>query len=115
MEIQRTLKENLELLRPKLGIDSSFDVMLREFLIGQTPAAMLYLDGFIQSQVTSRVLEHLMKLTREDILPNPIEKLIQSHIPYFEVATIDNLESCVDEVLAGQAVLLLDGCTAPSP
>ena len=79
MEIQRTLKENLELLRPKLGIDSSFDVMLREFLIGQTPAAMLYLDGFIQSQVTSRVLEHLMKLTREDILPT----LSKAHpIPY---------------------------------
>ena len=72
MEIQRTLKENLELLRPKLGIDSSFDVMLRRVSYRSNSTAMLYLDGFIQSQVTSRVLEHLMKLT-EDILPNPIE------------------------------------------
>ncbi len=111
MQIEAKLQENLGLLRAKLGIDTSFDVLLREFSVGGRDAALIYLDGFIQSQVTSRLLEQLMELSREDIQPNPIDKLVRNHIPFFEVATIDTLEQCVDEILAGPAVLLVDGCT----
>lgn len=109
MEIRAKLKDNLELLRPKLGIDSSFDMLLREFAIGGRDVALIYLDGFINSESTARLMEHLMQLRREDILPDPIQKLVRSHLPFYEVAVITTLEEVVDEVLAGPAVLLVDG------
>lgn len=111
MNLESKLKDNLDKLRPKLGIDTSFDVLLREFSIGSRDAALLYLDGFIQSEVTSRLLAYLMRLTRKDVLPDPIEKLVKLHIPYFELSVVTTLEECIDEILAGPAVLLIDGCT----
>lgn len=110
MEIKAKLTENLDLLRPKIGIDSSFDMLLRKFTVGGRDVALIYLDGFINTETTARLMEHLMELTREDVVPDPIDKLVRFHIPYFEVSVINTLEEVVDEVLAGPAALLVDGC-----
>ena len=109
LRIQKKLSSNLDILRQKLGIDISFDVILREIKVGHKDGALLFLDGFVQDKTTQTVISALLNVTPSEIVPNTVKKLMEEQIPYFEVSTVDDLDEVVKEVLSGPMALLLDG------
>ena len=93
----------------ELGIDISFDLILRRISIGGKDAALVFVDGLIKDHVTVDIMRTLMALTREDVLPDPLEKILQKGLPYFEVDTSDDLDEVILQVISGPLVLLIDG------
>lgn len=109
MEVQRDLAKNLDILNQKMGIDVSFDVILREIKVGNKNAALLFLDGFVQDKTTQTVISALLKAKQAEIVPNTVKKLMEEQIPYFEVSTVDDIDELIREVLSGPMALLIDG------
>lgn len=109
MELSKNLKDNMNVLKEKLGIEESFDVISRSLKILEKDASLIFLDGFIKDDVMLRILTFLLNLQREEVLPNTIEKLIKSKIGYIEVEAVSTIEEVVDNVLAGPLALLIDG------
>jgi stage V sporulation protein AF len=107
--IESRLQDNLDLLREKLGIGESFDIIAREFSVGGKDAALIFVDGLIKDKVTLDIISSLQNAPRQEIVPCTVAKLLAHHIPYFETDIVDSLEQVVDQVLAGPAVLLIDG------
>ncbi len=108
-KITSKLDENLDFIKDKLGVDKNFDIIIREFEIAGKKAALVFVDAFANGEVITLILQNLVKLKREDIHPNPFDKLYKVHLPYMEMETSDELNEVIDQVLAGPMALLLDG------
>lgn len=111
MEIKKLvtkLDENLAYIREKLGVDTSFDIIVREFDVGGKKAALIFVDAFANSNVITLILQNLSRLKREDLAPNSLEKIYR-YIPYMEMDKSEDLDEVIDQVLAGPMALLLDG------
>ncbi len=111
LPLARSLEENLAEIKERLGVGITFDVLIRELTVGGRDAALVFIDGFIKDTATVHILKFLLKLAREDLAPQPIEKVLRTGLPYFEVETVSTVDEVVDQVLAGPAALLIDGQT----
>ncbi len=108
--IRKKLDENLLYLNERLNIgEKNFDLIQREFTVGGRRAALLFVDGLLAGQVTTLVMNALLRARREDIIPGTIEKIIHEVIPYMEVSVVDDLEESIREFLAGPMALFIDG------
>lgn len=103
------LDENLNYVKDKLGYGVSFDVLVREFSSGGRRMALVMIDGFIKDDVTLYIMRDLMSARREDVVPDPIKKLIAGRIPYFETSTTEGMEEAIASVLSGTVALFVDG------
>ena len=81
----------------------------REFRIGHKDAAMVFIDGLVTDIATVRIINSLMRLSREDILPNITDRLLSTTIEYFEVDKASDFAKVVDSILVGVVALLVDG------
>lgn len=109
VKVSKKLGKNIEIIKEQLDIDTNFDVMLREIKVGGKDAAILFLDGFAKDFQMLKILELLMHLPKEEIVPNTIKKLVQEHIGYLEVETVETIDDAINEVLAGPLALIVDG------
>ena len=109
-KISKKLEENIAYIKERLEIgESNFDVILKEITIGGKKAALLFVDGFTNSELAAFVLRSLLNVQREEILPGTLEKLLREIIPLSEVTLINDLEEAIRETLAGPNILFLDG------
>ncbi|MEW5784884.1 MAG: spore germination protein [Bacillota bacterium] len=109
-KISKKIEENLEYLKKRLGIgESNFDVILKEIVIGGKKAALLFVDGFTNNDNSSFILRAILNVRREEIIPDPLDKLLRHIIPYGEVSPINDLEEAIRETLAGPMILFVDG------
>ncbi len=107
--IHPKIEDNIDYFRQELGIGISYDVILREFKIGRKKAAFIFLDGFANGEVIIYIMQTLLEAKQEEIVPNPLEKIIAKMLPYGEITLVDNLEESVNELLGGPLVFLIDG------
>ncbi len=104
------LEENLRLVRQKLRAEASFDLVVRELVIADRPAAIVFVDGFIKDGTMAKMLQFFATVTAEDRDAQPDAAAFAARfVPYTEVETSADADAAVTAVLSGQLVLLLDG------
>ncbi|MFW5991942.1 MAG: spore germination protein [Halanaerobiaceae bacterium] len=106
--VKKNLMKNIDILKKELGADENFDVLIREFEIGNKKAGLVFLDGFIKDDLILPIM-HLMESRREDVCLNTIKKILNNRLPYYEVEVVEDLDKVVQQILAGPQVLLIDG------
>lgn len=99
----------MDALESRLGADASFDVITRRFSVGGRDAAFLHLDGFIQTTPAMRVLEALMRADEGALARDPAAQLERHVVAHFEVKWVKGPEEASDELLVGQAALVVAG------
>lgn len=107
-KIDRNIEKNLRVVKEKLGSDISFDIVIREFKIGDKKAALCHVDAFADDTVVALIMQVLVRLEREEVLPNIKEK-IKGAIPYTDIEVKDKMVDIMDEVMAGPMALFIDG------
>ncbi|HOB87816.1 MAG TPA: spore germination protein, partial [Bacillota bacterium] len=108
--VHKKLDQNLGYIKEHLEPgEKNFDLILKEIVIGGKRAALLFVDGFIDSTTTTLILRELLKARREEIIPETVDKMLLAVIPYVEVSTVETMDNVVVEVLAGQMALMIDG------
>lgn len=116
----RGLQENIEILKKLMG--NSDDVVFREFEIGtanQLPAVLVFIDGLVDKETIQRdTLASLMLWAQEVIAPavttpDGIRRLVADNLlSMLEVKETEMIPEAVDEILNGDAILLIDGLDA---
>lgn len=107
-KISKTLEENLEVFKKRLGADESFDIIVRQFEIGERKAGLIFIDGFIKDDLILPIM-HLMETNRKEIAVDVVKKILNRRLPYYEVSHTDTVDNALDQILAGSQVLLIDG------
>ncbi|MET3576145.1 spore germination protein [Bhargavaea ullalensis] len=118
--LQKSLQENLLLLKVTLG--ESSDIVCREVAIGREgiPAGILYTDGLTDTaSLQDFLLETLMIdlpeiEVREGGQPDAafLEELKERILTVAEVQESDTVSSLLDSLLSGDTLLLVDGFAA---
>lgn len=107
--VSSTITPNVEFLREKLGVDKSFDVIHLDVEYAERKMALFMIDGFAKDDILHFLMKLLSRLEPEQLEPDPLEKLLKTHLPYIELGKEDDLNKVADSVLAGPTVLLVDG------
>lgn len=107
MNIHKKLAENIAAIERLLPLKNSFDLIGRSFDVGDTPAYLLFVDGFAKDDIMVHVLKELQGTKPE--IPKTAPELLLKRISYIETSQTDDLIHGIDMVLCGQIFLLIDG------
>ena len=94
---------NLRVVRSRLRVGESFDIIERKLTLGGKEACFFYIDGFVKDGEMLRLMQFLLS---EKKIGSAEE--LERTIPYVEVARVDRVGEIVRAVLAGQSALLCE-------
>ena len=89
--LKKKIADNTQWLENEMGINESFDIVKRELYVGEKKATLIFFDGFTDGDTSTLILQSLMRLKREQIVPNPLQKIFRYHLPFIEVETVGSL------------------------
>lgn len=107
--VVQNIEDNLAYLNETLAVDKSFDVIRLDVVYASRKMALFLVDGFAKDDILHYLMKILLDLKKEDLEPDPLEKLLKTYIPYVEVEATDDLDKVVDMVLSGPTALIVDG------
>lgn len=107
--VVQNIEDNLSYLNETLAVDKSFDVIRLDVVYASRKMALFLVDGFAKDDILHYLMKILLDLKKEDLEPDPLEKLLKTYIPYVEVEATDDLDKVVDMVLSGPTALIVDG------
>lgn len=94
---------NLRVVRSRLRVGESFDIIERKLTLGGKEACFFYIDGFVKDGEMLRLMQFLLS---EKKIGSAEE--LERTIPYVEVERVDRVGEIVRAVLAGQSALLCE-------
>jgi len=100
---------NVLLLRDKLRVEESFDIIERHLTVAKKDVAFFYIDGFVKDGEMLRIMQYLLSL-KELSGAEELERIM----PYVEVELCREKEKIITAVLSGQTAILSEsfGCSA---
>ncbi|MBW5458640.1 MULTISPECIES: spore germination protein [Clostridium] len=104
-EIYKNIDKNIKYIKELL--EGSSDMVFREFLIGNTKAFIVYIDGMADKNLLNDyVLESLMLEAHK---LNSIDNIKNKILTVTDLSEQEKLSKGIDLVLSGETLLLIDG------
>lgn len=94
---------NLRVMRSRLRVDESFDIIERRLELCGKEASFFYIDGFVKDGEMLRLMQFFLSEKRIGSADD-----LKKRIPYVEVAKTDRIGEIVRAVLSGQSALLCE-------
>ncbi|SHI16912.1 spore germination protein [Desulfosporosinus lacus] len=107
--VSKNYQENIEYLNRELGVPDSFDIVLREMSIGGKRVAIYSVNGMVNSQVASYILDALIDLERSDLIVNALDKLVKGRIVNLQVSEVQTMDKVFYFVLSGPMAIFVEG------
>ncbi len=109
IKVSKHYQENVDFLKKELGSDTSFDVIVRELVVGGTKVALFGLNGMINSEVATQFLVALLEAERENLVPNTLEKILKGRIAHTQVSHAETMDKVLYYILSGPMAMVIDG------
>ena len=101
------IQYNIQLLKSQLRIDSNFDILYRNVIIGEQEAGFFFIDGFVQEDMVEKLIQFFYSLKKTDV--ENIDTFLKVGMPYTEVEKTNDLEQVITAFLSGVSVMFIDG------
>ena len=108
VKISKRISENKEIMNERLGVNESFDVVLREMNFGNKEFALYFVNGFANTEIMTEILQDLVDLKREELVPNVLKQLYKKYVTHIQVETVKTINEASDQVLSGLLVMFID-------
>ncbi|WP_313997796.1 spore germination protein [uncultured Paenibacillus sp.] len=121
--IPSKLEHFRSLLKDEVGLDVSFDVVLREMTFGDRRTAMLFMNGLSNGSVLTEVLKRLTYLNPDQVSADALHAFLEHFVPASQVMKETDFDAMLDAVLSGStafyvehegAALVIDAKSFPS-
>lgn len=109
LPIEKSLDRNLKILEQRMGLNDSFDVMVRQMTFGDKRTALLHINGLVKEDMLTEILKRLSYADAKEIDSQPLHHFFQEFIPHIEVELADDLDEVIAQVLTGMSALFIDG------
>ncbi|WP_089651724.1 spore germination protein [Halobacillus aidingensis] len=102
-------EKNVSYLKDRLGVEESFDMVHLDLVYAGRGMSLFLVDGFVKDDILHYLMKLLSKLDPDQLDPDPLEKLLKTHLPYVELEKKKDLNTAADWVLAGPTALVVEG------
>lgn len=102
------LQVNKEAWDKLLAIDTNFDVLYKDLVIGEREAGFYFIDGFVKDEVMQKLMSSLESITK-DKMPQTVEEFSKQWISYVEVDIETEKDSMLRALLSGVVCMFIDG------
>lgn len=102
------LQVNKEAWDKLLAIDTNFDVLYKDLVIGEREAGFYFIDGFVKDEVMQKLMSSLESITK-DKMPQTMEEFAKQWISYVEVDIETEKDSLLRALLSGVVCMFIDG------
>src|SRR5690554_3472701 len=107
--LSRKLEENADYLKKKIGVGTSFDVGVREFLIKNVKIQLYYCNSLTDTLTIVELIRELLLLGEDDVhLHKHAFDIINNHLALHQVMIIDDLNEMITFILSGLIVILAE-------
>ncbi len=106
-DFKTDIQYNIQLLKSQLRIDSNFDILYRNVIIGEQEAGFFFIDGFVQEDMVEKLIQFFYSLKKTDV--ENIDTFLKVGMPYTEVEKTNDLEQVITAFLSGVSVMFIDG------
>ncbi|KGK91694.1 spore gernimation protein GerA [Desulfosporosinus sp. HMP52] len=107
--VSKSYQENVDFLNRELGVPDCFDIVLREMSIGGKKVAIYSVNGMVNSQVASLIIDALIDLERSDLVVNALEKLVKGRIVNLQVSEAQTMDKVLYFILSGPMAIFVEG------
>ncbi|SDH07381.1 spore germination protein [Desulfosporosinus hippei] len=107
--VNKNYQENVDFLNRELGVPDCFDIVLREMSIGGKKVAIYSVNGMVNSQVASLIIDALIDLERSDLVVNALEKLVKGRIVNLQVSEAPTMDKVLYFILSGPMAIFVEG------
>lgn len=101
--------ENEKMLDGYFKVDKNFDVVNTHFFVAQRQAKIYYIDGFVNNEISERVLNFMMSRTDKLSEETTPEEFVQSVVSYIEMDISTDMNSISKVIYSGAILLIVDG------
>lgn len=110
MALSTVLQENIDYIEKHLPIGTSFDLMTRHLLLGDTKAFFLGVNGFCKTEILQQIFSDLQNpLYVSDGHVDDIARYMDGKIGYAQTSLADSWDDIIRNVLSGPSALFIDG------
>ena len=106
--ISKSVKDNRKYFHEKLNVDTNFDMLYRDLVIGGKDSVIYFIDGFCKDELMMKMLQYFIGL-KEDDIPQDAAGMLKQNMPYVEVDMEDRKDKIATAILSGQLALFVDG------
>ena len=108
MNITSNIHENVTNFKTKAAFDKNFDMICREFIMGNQKAALFLIDGDSSAQVSTQIMRSFIdkKIDKGVILT--AQDMESHHIPFVEITTKETIEDSIYGLMVGSLVVFID-------
>lgn len=110
-KISLHLDDNIEVMKKRLPVEESFDLVRRDLVIGGRESSFYFVDGFSKDEVMMKLNESMLKIKAED-MPMELTDFAKQFVSYIEVDVLGDFDQVVKNVLSGVTCLFIDGYEA---
>ena len=108
--LSTNLNENISHIKASLPVGTSFDLITRNLLLGETPAFFLGVNGFCKMDLLQQIFSDLQNpLFSSNGQIADISLYLQSRIGYAQVSLSSSWEDIFRNVLSGPVALFVEG------
>jgi stage V sporulation protein AF len=107
-EIANSLDENIRILEERVGLNHSFDLVMREMTFAGYRTGFLYLNGLVKDEVLTEVIKRLTYLDENQVGREPLQVFMDTFISHIQVTKVDNMSDVISKVLAGATALFIN-------
>lgn len=109
VKVSKLYQENIDYMNKELGVPDNYDIILREMSIGGKKVAIYSVNGMVNTQVSSIILESLVELERADLVVNALTKLVKGRIVDLQVSEVETMDKVFYFLLSGPMVIFVEG------
>lgn len=97
-----------ERMKQLLRTEESFDILYREFLVGEREAVYFFVDGFIKDEIMQKLTSSFVSIKKED-MPSDANEFSKKYLSYVEVEMDTAEDAIVKNVLSGVVAMFIEG------
>ncbi len=101
--------KNEKMLDDYFRVNENFDVVNTRFRVAERDAKLYYIDGFVNNEVSERVMSFMMGANKplpEDTTP---ERFVQNLVSYMEMDLSSDMNEISKVVYSGAILMIVDG------
>ncbi|ENH97386.1 stage V sporulation protein AF [Gracilibacillus halophilus YIM-C55.5] len=107
--IYSSIQKNQQYLKESLGVDVSFDLGFREFVIFEKTIQLYYVTGLVDTSYIIEIIKKLVSINDEEDHETSVYDVLNNRIVHQQVETTKTLDEAVDQMLSGLLVIFVDG------